>query len=61
VGVGGFFYSGPHEGLVLDCYRLAKFYGRNPREFLDLTCEEIQQHMDWTARLIEASVKPETE
>lgn len=54
MGLGRFFYSGPHETLVLDCYRLAKFYGRNPREFLDLTVEEIGQHMFWTERLIEA-------
>jgi hypothetical protein len=50
-----FFYAGPVEGLILDCYRLAKYYGRPPDEFLSLPVSKINNHMMWTAKLIEAS------
>lgn len=56
-----FFYAGPDEDLVLHCYRLAKFYGRHPREFLGLTVEEIGQHMFWTERLAETMSGKQTE
>jgi hypothetical protein len=36
---------------VLDCYRLAKYYGRNPREFLDMPCSEVLRHVMWTVKL----------
>jgi hypothetical protein len=53
-----FFYSrdidGPaSERLVLDCYRLAKYYGRNPREFLTMPFSEIMRHVMWTVKLQE--------
>jgi hypothetical protein len=49
-----FFYSrdlDEPERLVLDCYRLAKYYGRNPREFLDMPCSEVLRHVMWTVKL----------
>jgi hypothetical protein len=45
--------------IVLNCYRLAKFYGRNPDEFLGLPLSEIGHHMMWTDRLIE-TLTPQT-
>lgn len=48
-----FFSSGSVEGLILDCYRLAKHYSRDPDEFLNKPISVIQRHMDWTAKLLE--------
>lgn len=48
-----FFHAGPVEGLILDCYRLAKYYGRPPDEFLTLPLSQVNKHMKWTAKLIE--------
>ncbi len=48
-----FFYTGSVEGLILDCYRLAKHYSRDPDEFLNKPISSIQRHMEWTAKLIE--------
>ena len=51
---GKFFHAGSLiEDLILDCYRLAKYYGRNPDEFLKLPLSEVQRHMAWTGRLVE--------
>lgn len=50
-----FFYAGTvSEQLILDCYRLAKYYGRDPDDFLHKPLSTIQRHMKWTAKLIEA-------
>jgi hypothetical protein len=38
---------------VLDCYRLAKYYGRNPREFLTMPFSEVMRHVMWTVKLQE--------
>lgn len=48
------------EDLVLDCYRLAKFYSRNPQEFLDMSISQVGRHLVWTAKLVEA-MRPEEE
>jgi hypothetical protein len=40
--------------VILNCYRLAKVYGRNPAEFLALKLSEVEQHMRWTDALLEA-------
>ena len=51
---GSFFYSGlVVDNLILDCYRLAKHYSRDPDEFLNKPISAIQRHMKWTAKLIE--------
>ncbi len=56
--LGNFFSSGTvTEQVVLDCYRLAKYYGRNPDEFLAKPLSAIQRHIYWTGKLIEAQVK----
>ena len=52
MGVGRFFYSGPIDDVILDCYRLAKYYGRDPDDFLNKPLSAIQRHMDWTGKLI---------
>jgi len=38
---------------VMACYRLAKFYGRHPNEFLSKPFSEVRRHMHWTNQLIE--------
>lgn len=49
-----FFYAGDvGDTLVLDCYRLAKYYGLDPDLFLNKPLSAIQRHMKWTAKLIE--------
>lgn len=47
------------DELVLDCYRLAKYYGRAPDEFLSMSLSKIQKHMMWTSKLIEATRQSE--
>jgi hypothetical protein len=53
MGSGKFFHAGSLDGLVLDCYRLAKYYSRNPSEFLSMPMSEIRRHMARTAKLEE--------
>ena len=50
----GFFLAGRPGDAVIDCYRLAQVYGRNPAEFLALTLDEIDQHIKWTDRMLAA-------
>lgn len=51
---GKFFYAGVvSDTLILDCYRLAKYYGLDPDHFLHKPLSVIQRHMHWTAKLIE--------
>jgi hypothetical protein len=45
--------------VILDCYRLAKYYGRPPDEFLTLPLSKVNRHMMWTAKLIEMSREQE--
>jgi hypothetical protein len=37
---------------TLNCYRLAKYYGCHPSQFLSLTFTEIERHMAWTDHLL---------
>lgn len=58
-----FFYPGLDKNIrlnntVIDCYRLAKYYGRNPREFLAMDTEEVAQHMAFTEMLLEMTEPP---
>jgi hypothetical protein len=62
VAVIGFFYTGllvnggPEiDSLVLDCYRLAKYFHISPFEFLRMPLGEVQKHMRWTSKLIAAT------
>ena len=52
------FDVGGAERLIFDCYKLAKYYGRNPREFLNMPFTEIQRHVAWTTTL-EQYLRPE--
>lgn len=56
VGPRKFFHTGPR--VVLDCYRLAKFYAQDPDVFLAKPVSAIQQHMRWTDRLLEVVTPP---
>jgi hypothetical protein len=60
--VGGFFSSGlVIEDLILDCYRLAKHYGRDPDEMLRKPLSVISRHLMWTSILIERQQPPDEE
>ncbi len=55
-----FFYTGPVGGgslsveqVILDCYRLARRYSRDPDEFLNKPLSIIRRHIAWTGRLIQ--------
>lgn len=50
-----FFPAGRSGDAILNCYRLAKFYSRHPREFLELTLEEVDMHMRMTDKLLATS------
>jgi hypothetical protein len=39
------------EDLVLDCYRLARWYHQNPETFLAMTLEDIALHRARTAQI----------
>ena len=41
------------DDIILDCYSLAKEYGRHPNEFLNLPITEIDRHRAWTSKLIQ--------
>jgi hypothetical protein len=60
-----FFYAGAvggeSETLILDCYRLAKYYGIDPDHFLGKPLSTIQRHMKWTAKLIETQRQGDNE
>lgn len=42
---------GEDEDLVLDCYRLARFYHQNPDVFLAMPIGQVRLHMARTIRL----------
>lgn len=50
-GDGGLVGSG--DSLVLDCYRLAKFYGTSPEIFLNMPLSEVDLHLHRTIQLSE--------
>lgn len=56
-----FFYAGAvggeEDAIILDCYRLAKYYGIDPDHFLSKPQSVVQRHMKWTAKLIEQQQK----
>ncbi len=56
---GKFFYARDVNAIVLDCYRLATRYGRDPDEFLAKPLSVIQRHMKYTALLIELQQQQE--
>ena len=39
------------DAIVLDAYRLARFYRQNPAVFLDMPLSEVQIHMVRTIKL----------
>ena len=39
--------------MILDCYRLGKYYGCDPSLFLSKTLSEIDRHIYWTDMLLE--------
>ena len=54
-----FFHAGTLENVILDCYRLAKYYGRDPDEFLNKPISIVQRHLKWTGKLIELQQEQE--
>jgi len=68
VAVTGFFssrltaiYAASDDGIILDCYRLARWYGQNPELFLNMTLGEITLHMKRTAQLARIMRAEQTE
>jgi hypothetical protein len=56
VETGPFFYAGDGsivspDNVVLDCYRLAKFYHLDPDIFLAKPLSELRRNLRWTGRL----------
>jgi hypothetical protein len=50
----GFFHTGDvAEEAILDCYRLAKYYGVDPDTMLQKPTSRIRWHMMWTTKLID--------
>ena len=43
---------GSDENLILDCYRLAKFYHTSPDVFLDMPLGDVQLHLWRTIQLM---------
>jgi len=39
------------EDVILDCYRLAKWYSVNPETFLSMPLSDVRRHMDRTIQL----------
>jgi hypothetical protein len=39
------------DELVLDCYRLAKFYNQSPAVFLEMGMSEVRIHLERTIDL----------
>jgi len=50
--VDGFFPAGTTGDAILNCYRLARFYSRPPAEFLAMPLVEVNQHIEWTDKLL---------
>jgi hypothetical protein len=44
---------GYDETLILDCYRLARWYHQNPEVFLAMTYGEVHLHVRRTLQLAE--------
>lgn len=42
---------GQDNNLILDCYRLARFYHQSPEVFLDMPLTEVRMHLDRTIEL----------
>jgi hypothetical protein len=39
------------DSIVIDCYRLARFYHQNPEVFLSMPFDEVKQHLMRTYQL----------
>jgi hypothetical protein len=42
---------GADEAMILDCYRLAKYYSVSPEIFLNMPIDEVQLHLYRTIQL----------
>jgi len=40
-----------NDDVILDCYRLAKWYSVNPETFLSLPISEVKLHLERTVQL----------
>jgi hypothetical protein len=43
--------AGADETMILDCYRLAKYYATSPEVFLNMPIGEVQLHLYRTIQL----------
>jgi hypothetical protein len=44
---------GDEADLVLDCYRLARWYHQSPDVFLNMPLDDVRMHLNHTLRLAE--------
>lgn len=51
---------GDEEDLVLDCYRLARWYHQSPEVFLNMPLDEVHLHLLRTLRLAALMRQPQT-
>lgn len=49
--VGAFFHAGSVDDIILDCYRLAKYYSVDPDVWLAKPLSRVRRDMSWTAKL----------
>jgi len=45
---------GREDDIILDCYRLARFYHVSPDVFLSMTTSEVLRHLQRTAQIARA-------
>ena len=53
---GKFLHARSIDELILDCYRLGKFYSVDPSVFLGMTITEVTRHIYWTDKLTERMI-----
>lgn len=54
-----FFHAGHVDEVILDCYRLAKYYGLDPDIFLNKPLSAVKKQLFWTGKLIETQTPPD--
>jgi len=54
VAANAFFYPrvvGEGDGIILDCYWLAKWYSQSPETFLQMPLTQVRLHMERTSQM----------
>jgi len=43
--------AGNEDEIILDCYRLARWYHQAPDHFLAMPLTVVRRHLEWTIKL----------